>query len=128
MFRRNSMVDQDELELRLTTTLAPMLLAIATFSLIIVGQEQHPQVSIVDELFSCLGAICLLAAALVADSALDKQAVGLFDRVKLMGGGYLFFCLIVGMMSAAIPVLYSAKRAGAAGIMWHQSFLWFIAV
>jgi hypothetical protein len=122
------MIDRDELELRLATTLAPMLLTIATFSLTVMGLQQNPEKTIVDELFSFIGAACLLAAAVVADSALDKQDLGLFERMKFMGGGYLFFCLVVGAMSTAIPILYSAKRAGGDGITWHKSYLWFISV
>jgi hypothetical protein len=99
-----------DLELRLATTLAPMLLTVAIFSLTLVSQRPDPNATtILDELFSLLSAVCLLGSATIADSAMDKHTpLGIRRRFKFFGGGYFLFCLTVGTMSAAIPILYAS--------------------
>lgn len=65
-------VARDEIEVRLAITLAPMLLAIAIFSLTLVGSVTNPSNTIVDEVFSLLSVVCILGAATAADSVMDN--------------------------------------------------------
>ena len=50
-----------------------------------------------------------MGSATVTDSAMDQQDFSLADRCTFLGGGYFLFCLIVGGMTTAIPLLYAAK-------------------
>ena len=104
-----------------------MLLTIAIFSLTVMGLVQDPKHSSVDEIFGFLGAGCLLAAAIITGSALDVQGLTLFDRVTFLGGGYLAFSLIVGGMTAGIPMLYLANQAIPNPWVWDRSFVIFVA-
>jgi hypothetical protein len=88
-----------------------MLLAISIFSLTIVGNITGPNATLVDEIFSILSAVCILAAAAVADSAMDEAEFSFADRVGLLGHGYLLFCVVAGVMTIAIPLLYIAKAS-----------------
>jgi hypothetical protein len=112
-------ITRDELELRLAAALAPMLLTVAIFSLTLVGSQPDPKATIIDELFSLLSAVCLLGSATVADSAMDKYGVGVGARFTFLGGGYFLFCLAVGTMSAAIPILYAGKISAAPIAPWR---------
>jgi drug/metabolite transporter (DMT)-like permease len=102
-------IGQDDLELRLATALAPMLLAVATFALILVNSFSEPNRSIVDELLCLLSAFCLLGSATVADSIMDRYGSGDTSRFAFLGGGYFLFCLAVGTITAAIPIIYAVK-------------------
>ena len=117
------MVDRDDLELRLATTLAPMLLTLAVFALGGVTVIAAPDKTIVDELLSLLAAFCIFAAALLVDSALDKIAINWIDRLRFLGGGYLCFCLVVGAMTTMTPILYEfeTKRIGLANFTWEAN-------
>ncbi|MDE1963379.1 MAG: hypothetical protein KGI42_05660 [Xanthomonadaceae bacterium] len=118
------MTNRDDLELRLATALAPMLLTIAIFSLTLVGNIAHPDSTHVDEVLCLLCAFCILGAATVADSALDKVGLSVRDRLFFLGGGYLFFCLAVGVVSIVIPLLYVAKAFPAADVHTWQYILY----
>jgi hypothetical protein len=117
------MVDRDDLELRLATTLSPMLLTIAVFALSATAAITDSSKTIVDELLSMLAAICIFAAALLVDSALDKLKLDLAERVNFLGRGYLAFCFVVGVMTAFVPILYEAKKAGSGAFGWSISFV-----
>ncbi len=103
-------IDLDELELRLATTLAPMLLTVSIFSLTLVGITQKPDTTILDEVLCLLSLFCILSAALVADSALDKANLDFLNRTRFLGGGYVLFCIVAGVMSFVVPLLYIAKN------------------
>src|SRR4051794_20807342 len=119
------MVERDDLELRLATTLSPMLLTIAVFALSATAAIPNSSQTIVDELLSMLAAICIFAAALLIDSALDKLQLDLGERVGFLGNGYLTFSFVVGVMTAFVPILYEAKKApGAFG--WSTGFVPFL--
>lgn len=100
---------QDDLELRLATTLAPMLLTVSIFSLTIVGRGESPESTITDEILCLLSALCILGAAMVADSALDRVNLSISERFKFLGGGYFLFCLAAGVLSFVIPLLYISR-------------------
>lgn len=108
-------VDSD-IELRLATALAPMLLAISIFSLTLVGNIKDPSVTIVDEIFSFLSALCILGSATVADAIMDKAGKSISQRFSFLGGGYFLFCLAAGTMTTALPLLYLAKTNSATSI------------
>jgi hypothetical protein len=112
------MADKEDLELRLVTTLAPMLLTIAVFALSATAAITDASKTIVDELLSSLAAICIFAAALLVDSALDKWELGVRQRIYFLGNGYLAFCFVVGIMTAFVPILYEAKNAGSYAFGW----------
>jgi hypothetical protein len=116
------MKDPEDFKLRLATAMAPMLLAVATFALTLLVQTKNPRATITDELFALLSAACLLGAATIADSAMDSYGVSGSDRLKFLGGGYLFFCIAIGAISTVIPIIY-LEQAGAAPIALWQYFL-----
>ncbi len=99
----------DDLELRLAAALSPMLLTVAIFSLTLVGNIAQPSATYVDEILCLLSAFCILGAAMVADSALDKAELSLTARFAFLGGGYFLFCVAAGAMAIVIPLLYMAK-------------------
>jgi len=115
------MIDRDDLEVRLATALAPMLLAAAVFSLTALSLVPKPDATFTDEFLAALAALCIFGTALVLDSALDAAKVTEKARVTLLGGGYLLFCIAVGALTTAVPIIYATKQADAAGIayIWH---------
>jgi len=101
---------EEELEARMAGPLAAALIAVATFSLTVMGLVTTPTQSLVDEVFMALGLISLLSAARIIDTAFDKVALNVSDRFRMIGGGYFLFCLIVGAMSFSIMLLYTSKH------------------
>jgi hypothetical protein len=100
---------REDLELRLASTLAPMLLTVAIFSLTLVGNIATSNGTIVDEVLCLLSAACILGAAMVADSALDMADLSFANRFQFLGGGYFLFCVVAGVISFVIPLLYVFK-------------------
>lgn len=100
---------KNDLELRLAPTLAPMLLTVAIFSLTLVSNIATPELTIVDEVLCLLSVACILGAAMVADSILDKADLSFFNRLEFLGGGYFLFCVVAGVISFVIPLLYVFK-------------------
>ena len=105
---------QEELEARMAGPLSAALVAVATFSLTVMGLVPTPIQSLVDEIFMALGLISLLSAARIIDTVFDKVALNVSDRFRMIGGGYFLFCLIVGAMSFSIMLLYTSKHFAAA--------------
>jgi hypothetical protein len=120
------MIDHDDLELRLATTLAPMQLAIAVFSLGASSFVPNAKFTIIDELLFTLASFCIFSAALLIDSALDKHSLDFSKRLSFLSGGYVSFCLVVAVLGASVPLLYEAKKAGSNPFGWHISFIPFI--
>jgi hypothetical protein len=121
-------ISKEELELRLATTLAPMLLTVAIFSLSSMTLVSKPAMTWVDELLSLIAAFSIFAAALIIDFALDHQQLSSEERLKFLGGGYLFFCIVVGIMTAAVFILYSAVQVQSVegkpvAFGWQKSFI-----
>jgi len=116
------MTDLEDLQLRLATTLAPMLLTVATFALGAASIVPSPSNTIIDEMLSVVAAFSIFSAALLVDSALDKQKISSLDRLSFLGGGYVCFCGVVAAMTAAVPILYEA-RCTTAPFGWHVSFV-----
>jgi hypothetical protein len=110
----------------LAMTLSPILIAVAVFCLTVMGLEQSPQQSIIDEIFGVLGLVSLFSAALSIDSILDDYELGVWDRFRLMKGGYFAFTLVVGAMSASILLLYYAKAHALSQVGWSNSFIPFV--
>lgn len=109
----------------LAGTLAPMLFAFAIFSLGVLNFTRTYKV-IVDEIFTLLAAFSIFAAALLVDSILDKQSLNFYERVNYLGLGYISFCIIVGMITISVPLLYLVKiRRGT--FRWRLSFLSFLS-
>jgi hypothetical protein len=111
----------------LATAMAPMLLAVAIFSLTLLVQTKAPKETITDELFAVLSAACLLGSATVTDSAMDSCKASFVERLTFLGGGYVLFCLAIGVISAAIPILY-AERSGATPIARWRYTLFFLSL
>jgi hypothetical protein len=122
------MIDRDDLDVRLATALAPMLLAAAVFSLTALSLIPKPDATFTDEFLAALAALCIFGTALVVDSALDTAKVTERARVTLLGGGYLLFCIAVGALTTAVPIIYATKQADAAGeaYAWQSSIIYFI--
>lgn len=108
----------NDLELRLATVLAPMLLAISIFSLTLVGNIKDPATTIVDEIFSLLSALCILGSTTVADAIMDKAGQTPTQRFSFLGGGYFLFCLAAGVMTTSLPLLYLAKKSVISIPIW----------
>ena len=114
------MPDRDELELRMAVALSPMLLTVSIFSLTLAANIAKPESTYVDEVLCFLSGLCVLGAAMVADSALDKADLSIQDRFTFLGGGYFLFCIAAGAMTLVIPLLYIAKKSTPAPIpFWH---------
>jgi len=91
----------------LATLLGPMLLAVAVFSLNLLSQIKNADQTHVDELLAILTAICLLGSATSADSVMDAFSVSTRERLTYLGFGYLLFCLAIGILTAAVPIIYA---------------------
>jgi hypothetical protein len=102
-----------DFELRLATTLAPMLLTVAVFALVSLSNVSRPDITKVDELLAIVAGISIFAAALLVDHVLDSLQVGTGERFTFLSFGYLFFCVVVGFMTAAVFVIYSSVQAQA---------------
>jgi hypothetical protein len=113
------MVDRDDFELRLATTLAPMLLTLGALSLAGMGLMSGHR-TMVDLPVAILAAGCIFAASGIIDSALDKLSLNWSDRLTLLGYGYALFCLVIGGMSFVIPLLYEAKRVQPENLRWQK--------
>lgn len=107
--------DRDDLEFRLATTLAPMLLTVAVFCLTAANIVAKPASTVVDEMLSGVAAFCIFAAALLIDFILDKLRIETIDRLSFLNFGYISFCFAVMLMTVAVPTLYLAKQAGESG-------------
>jgi hypothetical protein len=118
------MPDRNDLELQLAAALAPMLLTVSIFSLTLVGNIDKPESTYVDEVLCFLSGLCVLGAAMVADSALDKANVSIRDRFTFLGGGYFLFCAAAGAMTIVIPLLYIAKKTTPVPIPPWQYFIY----
>jgi hypothetical protein len=104
--------DRDDLEFRLATTLAPMLLTVVVFCLTAVNIVTKPASTIVDEMLSLIAAFCIFAAALLVDFILDKLKIATTDRVSFLNYGYISFCVVVMLTTITVPTLYLAKQSG----------------
>jgi len=104
---------------------APMLLAVAIFSVTLLSQTTNASATITDELFALLSAVCLLGSATVADSAMDSCNASWVNRIKFLGFGYPLFCLAIGTLTTALPILY-AEKAGATPIRSWRYILYAI--
>jgi hypothetical protein len=111
------MSKNEQLERQMAGPLAAALVTVATFCLTVMGLVNSPGQNFIDEIFMILGLASLLSAARIIDATFDRVALNVTDRLKLIGGGYFLFCLIVGGMSFAILLLYATKSVGAS-IPW----------
>jgi len=99
-------------EKNLATTLAAILIAVATFSLTIMGIASDATTSISNEIFGLLGLSSLLTSALIIDSILDKaQCSPKYRLTELMNGGYVLFSIIMAGMSFGIFFIYLHQEA-----------------
>ena len=100
--RAHHVIDKDELELRFSLALTPLLSAIALFcltamsSIAVIGE---PLDTIMDEVLLLTGICCVSGAAVIADAVLDRYKLDWSDRLRFMGSGYFFFSLIMGAMT-----------------------------
>jgi hypothetical protein len=116
----------EELEIRMATTLAPMLLTVSVFALSAASLVAKPQATIVDELLDVLAAFSIFAAALLVDSTLDKLSLSFTDRLRFLGGGFFAFSFVVGTMTTFVPILYLAKNHGNSAFGWEPRFIIFL--
>jgi hypothetical protein len=115
----------EELEIRMATTLAPMLLTVSVFALSAASLVAKPQATIVDELLDVLAAFSIFAAALLVDSTLDKLSLSFTDRLRFLGGGFFAFSSVVATMTTFVPILYLAKTHGNSAFGWDPRFIIF---
>jgi hypothetical protein len=121
------MTDRVDLEVRFATTLAPVLLALAVFSLSTMTLVKAPGCTFTDEFLAILAGVCIFASAVIIDSALDSAQIDGLERLSFLQFGYLLFCIVVGSLTTAVFVLYAAKQADAAGqpYRWEASTILF---
>jgi hypothetical protein len=103
------MIDRHELEVRLCTTIAPMLLAVAVFALGAAGSVTAARGTNIDELLFGAAFVSVLSSALLIDHLLDELAIPTGGRFFFLGGGYLLFSFVVAAAAALIPMQYHAK-------------------
>jgi len=114
-------ITTEEFKLRLTTTLAPMLVTVAVFSLGAVSLIKDPGCTFTDEFLSIFAAFCIFAAAAIVDSALDDAGItGPKERFFFLQFGYFAFCLVLGFLTTTVGFLYVAKQADSVG----QPYQW----
>jgi hypothetical protein len=121
-------VQKKEFELRLATTLAPMLLTVAIFALASLSVVRNPKLTMVDEFLALVAGIAIFASALLVDHALDTRGVDTIERITFLGFGYMFFCFVVGVMTTAVFIIYSAVQAQGQDLPfgWQKSFVPFV--
>lgn len=119
-------MNPDELELRLASPISPMLLTVSIFSLTLASNIDHPRATYVDEILCLLSAFCVLGAATVTGSILDKANLSLAARFTFLSGGYFLFCVAAGVMAIVIPLLYLAKASPTWAIPLWQYILYFL--
>jgi hypothetical protein len=119
-------LEEKIVENQLVPTLAPMLLAIGTFSFVLMQQVQNPRNTWADELFMIVGLASLISAAVIIDSALDEKQLGFHKRVALMQRGYLIFTFVVGVMVSTILWLHAANSHTYLKTGWHLVFVIYI--
>lgn len=120
------MTPRDELEARMLTTVPPILVAVAIFSLTVMALEQTPKHTFVDEIFGLLGLFSLFSSAWIIDHMLDEIKLKVIERFKLIGGGYFLFCIVIAAMSTGTLLLYYVKKTGLETVSWNNAFLPFL--
>jgi hypothetical protein len=121
--------DIDDLVLRLATTLAPMLLTLAVFMLTTAGLLSERQSGgFVAELLFVAAFGSVLTAAFLIDHLLDLKRMTIGARLKYLGFGYPFFCAVVALVAATIPLLYDARRTPEVPLGWSWFHLAFIGL
>ena len=109
--------DLDDFTVSLAEAMAPMLLAVAVFSLTLLRQTSNPTRTYTDEIFAVLSGVCLFGSATSADAAMDRYHLNIWKRIRFLNGGYLLFCLAIGTLTFAVPVLY-AETEGRTLSFW----------
>jgi hypothetical protein len=113
----------DKLTPQLATAMAPMLLAVAIFSLTLLRQTTDPTGTRTDEIFAFLSGICLLGSATSADAVMDSCEATTPQRLKFLRIGYPLFCLAVAILTAAVPILYAETQRRS--LSWWMYLLFF---
>ena len=122
------MAAPNEVEIRLATTLSPILVAVGVLCLTLMTLPPDPAKTFIDEMFMAFGLLSLVSAALTVDSLLDKQQLKLGDRITLMNGGYLVFSIVIGFMSAGILLFYYTRSYKGSELTWNKSLIPFLLV
>ena len=108
--------------------LSPMLLTVAVFSLNLLTQVKNPASTITDELLAILAAVCLFGAAVSADELLDLHEIKSSDRWKFLGVAYPAFCLAIGILTFAVPVIYLEESTHLPVPIWRYGVFGFAGV
>ena len=117
----------DESERAFGTTLAAILVAIATFCLTIMALTKEGYLTVSNEVFGLLGLGALLTSTLILDAILDKAQCSFSYRSKeLLNGGYFLFAIIMSGISFAILYLYHAQENPAGNSGWTNIYILFI--
>jgi len=107
----------------LAAAMAPMLLAVAIFSLTLLRETKNPSQTITDEVFAFLSGICLLGSATSADAAMDNCEATTRQRLTFLRLGYLLFCAAICTLTTAIPILYAETEGMPLSWPWYVLFL-----
>ena len=108
-------MNRDELEMRLATTLAPMLFTVASLSVGAMALVTEPNKTYVDEFLLALAAFSVISVSFLLDGAMDKLALSFSERVQFLGHGYLCFSIVIGGLTIIIPIVYQLRSSSTIG-------------
>jgi hypothetical protein len=116
-----------ELERSIGTTLAAILVAVASFCLSVMALQSNGANTLINDIFGILGLVSMLTSALIIDSILDNAGCTFMYRLKkLMNGGYLLFCLVMAAMSFAILLVYHLQETQIKSLQLSKSYLYLL--
>ena len=98
---------------QLSLSLAALLITISAISVPSLALFQDTKNNFANDIFISVGLLSIYGAAKIVDYLLDNAGENGFsfdDRRKLLGGGYLYFCIVVSFLSCGLLVLYSEQE------------------
>jgi hypothetical protein len=94
------------LEERLQQLLSAVLIFLGSMSFTVLGTIRDSQKTSADEVFMFIGLASLFAAVGIIDGICDKRKYKCGQRFRMLNRGYLYFSIVVGLVTGGILVLY----------------------
>ncbi|MEL6581134.1 MAG: hypothetical protein AAFQ14_15420 [Cyanobacteria bacterium J06621_12] len=98
---------------QLSLSLAALLITISAISVPSLALFQDTKNNFANNIFIFVGLLSIYGAAKIVDYLLDnagEDGLSFGERRQLLGGGYLYFCIVVSLLSCGLLVLYSAQE------------------
>jgi hypothetical protein len=117
-----------DFKIQLSTTLATMLFTVASIAVAALEIVHDPNKTLLDEFLAILAVFSIFSASILLDAALDLQNISSKERWKFLGRGYLLFCLMITLLTFAIPILYDVNRYASTNPdygWWHTYWIFF---